>query len=102
MSMTPSDNARPDFVRVVIHQAINRRGRRQFLATVAGRKLCLSFNPIVCSAAALSEAGCGPSTQILFRDGHIGIEETMTLAEATAWRMPGLGDVVPLFGRMSS
>lgn len=95
MSLT-NDPARPDAIRVVVHQVRDRRGRLQFLATRAGRALCFSKNPIACTASALLEAGYDPSTQIRFRDAATGIEEAIPLTTAIAWQMPGVaGEVVP-------
>lgn len=84
-------------IRIVVHQVCGRRGRRLFLVTdAAGRAICTSQNPIVCAAVALLEKGLAPSTEIVFRDATLGIEECMTLSEAAEWEMRGLSAVVPL------
>jgi hypothetical protein len=86
----------PEFIRIIVHRVTDRRGRQQLLATIAGRMLCLSQNPIICAAPALFDEGHAPSTQVIFQDAELGIEEAITLAEAAEWRMAELGDVVPL------
>jgi hypothetical protein len=97
MSAMPDDDARPHLLRLAVHSVTDRRGRRLFVVTtLAGRAICTSRNPIVCAAAALLDEGHAPSTQIVFRDVEIGIEESMTLSEATEWKIAELGAVVPL------
>jgi len=88
MTMANADR-RSDLLRVIVHRISDRRGgyqfiatangytlcisrnpsrgRRQFLVTMAGKQLCFSENPIVCSAAALFNAGYDPETKIMSR-----------------------------------
>ena len=91
----PNHHARPDLIRVIVHQIVDRRGRHRFLTTMAGRAICVSRNPIICTAEALLAAGYDLSTSVTFCDASNDLEEAMTLAEAIEERLPGLGSVVP-------
>lgn len=95
MWVTAKTPASPDPLRVIVHGVVNRRGRRKFLTTMAGRAICVSENQIVCTAETFLDQGHSPATQVLFRDAVTCGEEVMTLAQAADWQMPGLGDVVP-------
>jgi hypothetical protein len=77
------------------HQIVGRRGRLRFLVTMAGKVVCFSENPIVCTAEALLDKGHELSTAVTFHDASNGLEEVMTLQQAAEWQMPGLGNVVP-------
>jgi hypothetical protein len=81
---------------IVIHQIRDRRrGGYQFVATLEGREICRSRNPVICSAAALLDEGYDPATMIAFQDAEIGDEEVMTLSDAVEWEIRGLGKVIP-------
>ena len=95
MSMWLKPDARPDVIRVIIHHVPDRHGRYRFLTTRAGRAICVSHNPLTCTALALLDEGRDPMTPILFRDAETEDEELLTLQEAAECRLAHLGEVLP-------
>jgi hypothetical protein len=88
-------------LKVMVHEVRDRRGRSTYVTAIAGRVICTSQNPIVCSGRELLAAGYDPATTVVFRDGANGSEKVLELAEAAEWGMYGYGTVVPFRKRDS-
>jgi hypothetical protein len=101
MWLMVNNEARPNVLRVVVHQVVDRRGRLQFLVTMAKKQICVSQNPIVCSARCLLDQGYDPAAMIQFHEagGDHNDDEFMTLRAASEWQVRGLGGVVPMHRR---
>jgi hypothetical protein len=76
-------------LRVIIHLAFDRRGRRlhgRFVATLDGRQLCISRQPLLDAARVLINEGIDPATPIATR--HAGADfdaMTSTVGTVAKW-----------------
>ncbi|AJA61038.1 MULTISPECIES: hypothetical protein [Bradyrhizobium] len=96
MSMMANNDARLATVRLTIHAIGDLRdARRLHRVNLGQRLLCVSKNPVLGASSALLDEGLDPETVVAFEDPYFEIERVLTLREATAWRLPGLGVVVP-------
>ena len=78
-----------DMLRVILRPAFNRHGARlhgKFVATLGGRQLCISRQPLLDAARVLIKEGVDPATPIVTR--HAGADfdaMTSTVGAAARW-----------------
>ena len=76
-------------LRVILHPAFNRHGARlhgKFAATLDGRQLCISRQPLLDAARVLINEGIDPTTPIATRHAGAGFDAmTSTVGTAAKW-----------------
>ena len=92
-----------DMLRVILRPAFNRRGERlhgRFVATLDGRQLCISRQPLLDAARVLLADGIDPETPIATR--HAGSDfdaMTSTVGTAARWTVEEGNTVSPTLRR---
>ena len=78
-----------DMLRVILRPAFNRRGERlhgRFVATLDGRQLCISRQPLLDAARGLIDEGIDPATPIAIRHTGAGFDAlTSAVGAAAKW-----------------
>ena len=90
-------------LRVILRPAFNRRGERlhgRFVATLDGRQLCISRQPLLDAARVLIAEGIDPATPIATRHAGAGFDAmTSTVGTAAKWTVREDNTVSPTFVR---
>ena len=74
-------------LRVILRPAFNRRGERlhgRFVATLDGRQLCISRQPLLDAARVLIKEGIDPATPITTRHAGAGFDAMTSIVGAAA------------------
>ena len=92
-----------DILRVILRPAFNRRGERlhgRFVATLDGRQLCISRQPLLDAARVLIKEGIDPATPIATWHAGAGFDAmTSTVGTAAKWTVREDNTVSPTFVR---